>query len=469
MPAPREEAVDLVGDPGRGEDERGRPAVAVVGPDDEDDEDGDQPQPQDRERVRHLRQRARDGARGHIGEDSPRRAAPRVRQRPLPRLPARSQGPHRGRRLLGLAGADARGGSPADARARPGVLRPGLPGDAQGRLHGGRGVPLPRGSPRVGQPPTRPRRRAWSSCSSTSPTRAVGSSAFGRRRSPRIWTSSSSCAPPASASASPPTLCARAPRTGSRSWARTPRARGCRCTCTPTSNRARSRSASPSTASGRSSCSRARAASASTRPSCTRRTRTVHELDLLADAGARICACPTTEANLGDGFLPVERVRTRGIALCIGSDSNVRIDPLEELRELEGIARRQSGRRNVIPLDDAAAHRPRRGRTLARARLVAGRRGRPRAPLARRSRGRRRRRRPRVRSLSRRVRLTMEWMPREGRSPPRQSYRPPRDADCGSVVQPGPKRAGEWGCATAAREGASGRRAAGRPSPLSFT
>src|SRR5918995_1415568 len=76
------------------------------------------------------------------------------------------------------------------------------------------------------------------------------------------------------------------------------------------------------------------------------------ELDLLADAGARICVCPTTEANLGDGFLPVERVRSRGIALCIGSDSNVRIDPLEELRELEGIARRQSGRRNVIGVGD---------------------------------------------------------------------------------------------------------------------
>src|SRR5919204_3448497 len=35
------------------------------------------------------------------------------------------------------------------------------------------------------------------------------------------------------------------------------------------------------------------------------------ELDLLAQTGARICACPTTEANLGDGFLPVERVCTR--------------------------------------------------------------------------------------------------------------------------------------------------------------
>jgi formimidoylglutamate deiminase len=72
------------------------------------------------------------------------------------------------------------------------------------------------------------------------------------------------------------------------------------------------------------------------------------ELDLLARAGARICACPTTEANLGDGFLPVERVCSRSVGVCIGSDSNVRIDPLEELRELEGIARRQSGRRNVI-------------------------------------------------------------------------------------------------------------------------
>jgi formimidoylglutamate deiminase len=72
------------------------------------------------------------------------------------------------------------------------------------------------------------------------------------------------------------------------------------------------------------------------------------ELDLLARAGARICACLTTEADLGDGFLPVERVCSRSIGICIGSDSNVRIDPLEELRQLEGIARRQSGRRNVI-------------------------------------------------------------------------------------------------------------------------
>jgi formimidoylglutamate deiminase len=76
------------------------------------------------------------------------------------------------------------------------------------------------------------------------------------------------------------------------------------------------------------------------------------ELDLLAETGSRICVCPTTEANLGDGYFPVERVLERGIGICIGSDSNARIDPLEELRELEGIARRSALRRNVIPLDN---------------------------------------------------------------------------------------------------------------------
>jgi formimidoylglutamate deiminase len=79
------------------------------------------------------------------------------------------------------------------------------------------------------------------------------------------------------------------------------------------------------------------------------------ELDLLAEAGARVCACPTTEANLGDGFLAVERLCERNIGICIGSDSNARIDPLEELRELEGIARRRTLRRNVISVDSLLA------------------------------------------------------------------------------------------------------------------
>jgi formimidoylglutamate deiminase len=75
------------------------------------------------------------------------------------------------------------------------------------------------------------------------------------------------------------------------------------------------------------------------------------ELDLVRDAGARVCICPTTEANLGDGFAPIDRLCARRIGMCIGSDSNVRIDPLEELRELEGIARRLRLRRNIISVD----------------------------------------------------------------------------------------------------------------------
>ena len=76
------------------------------------------------------------------------------------------------------------------------------------------------------------------------------------------------------------------------------------------------------------------------------------ELDLLRDSGSMICVCPTTEADLGDGFLPAVRVRHRRIRLCIGSDSNIRIDPFEELRQLEGIARRQDGRRGVFATEE---------------------------------------------------------------------------------------------------------------------
>lgn len=72
------------------------------------------------------------------------------------------------------------------------------------------------------------------------------------------------------------------------------------------------------------------------------------ELELLAEHGASVCACPTTEGNLGDGFLPAEGILRLGIPLSIGSDSHVRVDPFEELREIETNARRLSGRRNVL-------------------------------------------------------------------------------------------------------------------------
>jgi len=72
------------------------------------------------------------------------------------------------------------------------------------------------------------------------------------------------------------------------------------------------------------------------------------ELDLISSHGATVCACPTTEGNLGDGFLPAVEIRDRGIGLSVGSDSHVRVDPFEELREIETNARRMVGRRNVL-------------------------------------------------------------------------------------------------------------------------
>jgi formimidoylglutamate deiminase len=83
-----------------------------------------------------------------------------------------------------------------------------------------------------------------------------------------------------------------------------------------------------------------------------------HELDLLAEHGAAVCACPTTEGNLGDGFLPAVEIRDRGIRLSVGSDSHVRVDPFEELREIETNARRMKGRRIVLVAEDEISPTP---------------------------------------------------------------------------------------------------------------
>ena len=82
------------------------------------------------------------------------------------------------------------------------------------------------------------------------------------------------------------------------------------------------------------------------------------ELDLLSQHGASVCACPTTEGNLGDGFLPAESILERNLGLSVGTDSHVRIDPFEELREIETIARRLSGRRNILVAENETSPTP---------------------------------------------------------------------------------------------------------------
>lgn len=59
------------------------------------------------------------------------------------------------------------------------------------------------------------------------------------------------------------------------------------------------------------------------------------EIDALASAKSKICACPTTERNLGDGIFPADRVMTAGIPVALGSDSQAQVDPLEDARELD--------------------------------------------------------------------------------------------------------------------------------------
>jgi formimidoylglutamate deiminase len=59
------------------------------------------------------------------------------------------------------------------------------------------------------------------------------------------------------------------------------------------------------------------------------------ELKQIAQAGARVVICPLTEAYLGDGIFPATDFIGLGGELAIGSDSDVRIDAVEELRVLE--------------------------------------------------------------------------------------------------------------------------------------
>ena len=59
------------------------------------------------------------------------------------------------------------------------------------------------------------------------------------------------------------------------------------------------------------------------------------EAAALAASDAVAGLCPTTEANLGDGLFPLRRYLHAGGKFGIGSDSNVSVSPIEELRWLE--------------------------------------------------------------------------------------------------------------------------------------
>lgn len=92
------------------------------------------------------------------------------------------------------------------------------------------------------------------------------------------------------------------------------------------------------------------------------------ETDALAASHAVAGLCPITEANLGDGIFPALRFLNAGGRIGTGTDSNILIDPAQELRGLEYSQRLAHQARNVL----ANATHPSVARRLFEATLAGG-------------------------------------------------------------------------------------------------
>jgi formimidoylglutamate deiminase len=73
--------------------------------------------------------------------------------------------------------------------------------------------------------------------------------------------------------------------------------------------------------------------------------------------GGRVCVCPLTEANLGDGIPDLSAPHSAGGRLALGTDSNARISAIEEMRWLEYGQRLRGERRGALagPRGEVAA------------------------------------------------------------------------------------------------------------------
>lgn len=76
------------------------------------------------------------------------------------------------------------------------------------------------------------------------------------------------------------------------------------------------------------------------------------ETTALAQSGAVVGLCPITEANLGDGFFPLEDYIQNGGKWGVGSDSHISINMIEELRLLEYGQRLNTRRRAIARSED---------------------------------------------------------------------------------------------------------------------
>ncbi|MGN6512316.1 MAG: formimidoylglutamate deiminase [Lysobacteraceae bacterium] len=88
----------------------------------------------------------------------------------------------------------------------------------------------------------------------------------------------------------------------------------------------------------------------------------------IARSGATVAICPTTEANLGDGLFPLRAYLDAGGAFGIGSDSQISVSPVEELRWLEYGQRLATRHRNIAVVAGSESV----GETLLRRTLASG-------------------------------------------------------------------------------------------------
>ncbi len=82
---------------------------------------------------------------------------------------------------------------------------------------------------------------------------------------------------------------------------------------------------------------------------------TPQDVALLAASGTTVCACPTTEGDLGDGLGPFDLLHAAGVPLSLGSDQHAVVDPLLEARALEHAARLGVLRRGCLRPPDLLA------------------------------------------------------------------------------------------------------------------
>ncbi|NQV73143.1 formimidoylglutamate deiminase [bacterium] len=75
------------------------------------------------------------------------------------------------------------------------------------------------------------------------------------------------------------------------------------------------------------------------------------ELNMIIKSGATVGLCPSTEGDLGDGAFPLaEFIQSKG-TFGIGTDSNVIVSPVDELRFIDYQARIRARKRNAFAFD----------------------------------------------------------------------------------------------------------------------